>query len=73
MFTSLIALYFVLDLLDYQETTNSTFDDLGKLLLGGVAAALIAAVGFTIIRLRIRDKRPPSTNFISISSPQDKD
>lgn len=73
MFTSLIAAYCVLDFVIYQETTDSTFDGLGKLLLGGVAAALIAAVGFTIIRLRIRDKRPPSTSFISISSSQDKD
>lgn len=50
-----------------QENTNN-FDDLGKLLLGGVAAAIVVAVGFTLVRFRMRDKKPPTSNFISISS-----
>jgi len=54
-------------LLTLQETTG-TFDDLGKLLLGGVAAAIVVAIGFTVIRLRMRDKRPQAPSFISISS-----
>jgi len=51
-----------------QENATSSFDDLGKLLLGGVAAAIVLAVGFTVVRFRMRDKKPPTSNFISISS-----
>ena len=50
-----------------QENT-SNFDDLGKLLLGGVVAAIVVAVGFTLVRLRLRDKKPQTSSFISISS-----
>jgi hypothetical protein len=57
-------------LLNLQETTSTTaaFDDLGKLLLGGTVAAIVVAIGFTLIRLRMRDKKPQTSNFISISS-----
>ena len=51
-----------------QENATSSFDDLGKLLLYGVSAAIVLAVGFTIVRFRMRDKKPPTSNFISISS-----
>jgi hypothetical protein len=51
-----------------QENTATNFDDLGKLLLGGVVAAIVVAVGFTVVRFRMRDKKPPTSNFISISS-----
>ncbi|HSE22991.1 MAG TPA: hypothetical protein VLB68_15095 [Pyrinomonadaceae bacterium] len=47
-----------------EETTN--FNDLGKLLLGGVAAAIVCAVAFTLVRLKLRDKKPETSNFISI-------
>ena len=50
-----------------QENVTSSFDDVGKLLLGGVAAAIVLAVGFTVIRFRMRDKKPPTSNFISIT------
>ena len=50
-----------------QETTGA-FDDLGKLLLGGVAAAIVVAVGFTLVRFRMSDKKPPTSGFISINS-----
>jgi hypothetical protein len=50
-----------------QENTSS-FDDLGKLLLGGVAAAIVVAVAFTFVRFRLRDKKPQTSNFISINS-----
>jgi hypothetical protein len=51
-----------------QENATSSFDDLGKLLLYGVTAAIVVAVGFTLVRFRMRDKKPPTSNFISISS-----
>lgn len=53
-----------------QENVTSGFDDLGKLLLGGVAAAIVIAVGFTVVRFRMRDKKPQTSPFISIT---DKD
>jgi len=57
-------------LLFQDEATN--FNDLGKLLLGGVAAAIVCAVAFTVVRLRLRDKRPATSNFISIGPTNDK-
>lgn len=53
-----------------QEQTGA-FDDLGMLLLGGVTAAVVVAVGFTLIRFRLRDKKPQTSNFISISADKD--
>ena len=54
-----------------QETPATNFDDLGKLLLGGVVAAIVLAVGFTLVRFRLRDKKPQTSSFISISSEKD--
>jgi hypothetical protein len=50
-----------------QENAGN-FDDLGKLLLGGVVAAIVVAVGFTLVRFRLRDKKPQESGFISINS-----
>lgn len=53
-----------------QETAVTTdFNDLGKLLLGGVAAAIVVAVTLVLVRFKLQDKRPPVSNFVSISSP----
>ena len=54
------------------QETQTDFNDLGKLLLGGVLAAIVFAVGFTFVRLRLRDKNPQPSNFISISAPREK-
>ena len=72
MFSSLIAAYCILNFLFYEENVVSTFDDLGKLLMGGVLAAIAVAVAFTVVRFRLRDRKPPASSFISISS-TDKD
>jgi len=53
------------------QENAAQFDDLGKLLLGGVAAAIVVAVGFTLVRFRLRYKKPETSNFISISSEKD--
>ena len=55
-------------LISFLQETNTNFDDLGKLLLGGVGAAIVFAVGFTVVRFRLRDKKPQTSGFISISS-----
>ena len=49
------------------DNVSSDFDDLGRKLLGGFALAVVFAVVFTLIKLRLRDKKPPA-QFISISS-----
>jgi hypothetical protein len=62
-----------LALINLLQEETSSFDDLGTLLLGGVAAAIVLAVGFTFVRFRLRDKKAPTSNFISISSPTEGD
>lgn len=52
-----------------QETPATDFNDLGKLLLGGVAAAIVVAVALTLVRFKLQDKKPRTSNFISINSP----
>ena len=59
-------------LFNLQEAPTAAFDDLGKLLLGGTVAAVVLAIGFTLIRLRMRDKKPQTSNFISISSAENE-
>ena len=49
------------------QENSANFDDLGKLLLGGVVAAIVVAVGFTLVRFRLRDKKPQESGFISIN------
>ena len=51
-----------------QESVGSDFGDLGRQLLVGFAVAVIVAIGFTVIKLRLRDKQPPAA-FISITNP----
>ena len=55
-----------------QDDTSSDFDDLGRKLLGGFALAVVLAIVFTLIKLRLRDKKPPA-QFISISSSRETD
>jgi len=55
-------------LFTYFQETNTNFDDLGTLLFGGVAAAIVFAVGLTFVRFRLRGKKPQTSNFISINS-----
>jgi len=49
------------------DETAADFNDLGRKLLGGFVLAVVVAVAFTFIKLRLRDKKPPA-QFISISS-----
>jgi len=54
------------------EETSTDFNDLGKLMIAGLAAAIVFALAFTFVRLRLREKTPQTSNFISISSTQEK-
>ena len=55
-----------------EDNPSADFNDLGKQLLGGFVLAVVVAVAFTFIKLRLRDKKPPA-QFISISSFQKTD
>ena len=67
-----ILIYNSVCLISFIQEAQTDFNDLGKLLLGGVAAAIVFAVGFTFVRLRMREKNPQPSDFISISAPQEK-
>ena len=49
------------------QETQTDFQDLGKLLFGGVIAAIVLAIAFTFVRLKLRDKKPQTSSFISIA------
>jgi len=51
-----------------QQGDVSDFKDLGKLLIGGFVLAVGAGIAFTVVRLRLRDKKPPAAQFISINA-----
>jgi hypothetical protein len=72
MFLSLISVYLLLAML-YQENATADFADLGKLMVAGLGVSIIIAVSFTIIRFRLRDKKPQTDNFISINSFRQED
>ena len=55
------------------QNLETDFNDLGKLMLLGFAAAIFFALAFTFVRLRLRDKNPQPSGFISISAPVEKD
>ena len=55
-----------------QDNPSSDFNGLGKKLLGGFVLAVVVAVTYIFIKLRLRDKKPP-TEFISIRSFQRTD
>jgi high-affinity Fe2+/Pb2+ permease len=71
MITLLVVQGFVF--LSLIQETNSNFDDLGTLLLGGVAAAVVVAVVFSFVRLRLREKNPPKSNFTTIGATNEKE
>lgn len=48
------------------------FNDLGKLLFGGVIAAILVGVVISILLRRLKDKTSASTEFVSIMSPDRK-
>lgn len=69
---SLIHVVVVLQILAPDSDAFADMNDLGTLMLGGFVLAVVAAIALTIIRLRIREKKPETAQFISINSRDDK-
>jgi hypothetical protein len=55
-----------------QDETSSDFAGLGKELLGGFVLAVVVAIAYAFIKLRLRDKKPQA-EFLSINSFQRTD
>ena len=64
----LIHLMVVLGIFTSDADALAEMNDLGTLMLGGFILALVGAIAITVIRLRIREKKPPAPQFISINS-----
>ena len=47
------------------------FNDLGKLLFGGVLAAILVGVVISVLLHRLKDRAPASSGFVSIRSAVD--
>lgn len=59
---------FLFSILFVQEAEAADFNDLGKMLLGGFVLAIAVAVLFVFVKLRLRDKKPHTAEFLSISN-----
>ncbi|MDQ2920972.1 MAG: hypothetical protein M3R52_05090 [Acidobacteriota bacterium] len=57
-----------MSILFLQVAEATDFNDLGKMLLGGFALAIVVAVLFVFVKLRLRDKKPQTAEFLSISN-----
>ena len=68
----LIAWFELVTLLGLIQETQTDFQDLGKLLLGVVLAAIVVAIAFTFVRMKLRDKKPYTSSFISIAASEEE-
>lgn len=55
------------------DAQTSSFDDLGKLLFGGLLAAVAVAVAIVFLKMKSQNKAGASTDFVSISPAKHKD
>ncbi|MGI8917702.1 MAG: hypothetical protein ACR2H6_03800 [Pyrinomonadaceae bacterium] len=68
----LIHALVVIEIFTSDSDALADMNDLGTLMLGGFILAVVAAVALTIVRLRIREKKPEPARFISINSRDDE-
>ena len=54
------------------QETFSDMNDLGLWMLGGFVLAVAGAIALTVIRLKIREKKPDAQQFVSISSQKEE-
>lgn len=64
------VIYAALILSDCEECG---FNDLGKLLFGGVILAVLVGVGLSILIRRMKEKGPATSEFVSISATKRED
>lgn len=64
------VIYAALVLSDCEECG---FNDLGKLLFGGVILAVLVGVGLSILIRRMKDKGPATSEFVSIRATKRND
>ena len=65
---SLVCILGILKIFVSDEDVLGEMNDLGIFMLAGFVLAVVVAIGLTIIRLRLREKRPQAAQFISIHS-----
>ena len=49
------------------------FNDLGKLLFGGLILAVAVGIAFSVLRSRLREKHPSNDGFVSIRASEHRD
>jgi hypothetical protein len=55
------------------EAVAGSFDDLGKILLGGLLSAIGLAIIVVFVRMKTQDKAGASNDFVSINPNKQKD
>jgi DNA-binding transcriptional regulator of glucitol operon len=71
MFTNSLTL--ALWLIAQGSDAESSFDDLGYLLFGGLAAAIGVAAVVAFLKLKSQDRKSDSTDFVSINPSRHED
>ena len=71
--TFLLTFNLLLQASGVEDTVAADFSDLGTLLLGGFVVAIAVALGFTFVRLRLRERKPVSSQFVSITAANETD
>lgn len=69
---SLLHVIIILEIFSTDSDALAGMNDLGTLMLGGFILAVVAAVVLTVVRLRIREKKPEAAQFISINTRDDE-
>jgi hypothetical protein len=72
MWPSLLLTYDLLFFI-FDSALSEDFNDLGKLMLAGFAAAVAVALAFTFIRFRLRDKKADNSQVLSINVARDEE
>jgi hypothetical protein len=62
-----VAEQMLLTILSIDDCQDCGFDDLGRLLVGGLAAAVVVAIAVAAIKLRSNDKKSSRPEYISIT------
>jgi hypothetical protein len=65
---SLVYILGILKIFVSDEDALGEMNDLGIFMLAGFILAVVVAIALTIIRIRLREKRPQAAQYISIHS-----